>query len=261
MLALTLADDTRNERFAAPVEDETFLHPARPNGAVLGPPPQTMNIESSALSDPASPHTIRRATIRSLTLPTKPNLDIPQSPLGSPTSGADQKLAHFLELKKQGHHFNTKLASSSALKNPSLLPKLMNFAGVGSERRYTTTLPTELWDPMGLPTWAYKEELAEAQLGLSRKKEEERFKLQRESIDFVAVGTPGHPSGLAVPKGTRASAAERIMAGLGKDKKPSPQVSAAGVRNEVEGSGRTSNGSHPGGRSKSPRRRKRSRSR
>ena len=216
--ALTLAGDRRSEPLAAPVEDEAFLHATRSNGAVLGPAPQTMVHEDTALSPPASPHTIQRATIRSLTLPTAPNLDIPQSPLGSPTQGADQKLAQFLELKKQGVHFNAKLASSSALKNPSLLPKLMNFAGVGSERQYTTTLPTELWDPMGFPTWAYKEKLAEAQHELS-KQEEERVKIQRERIDFVVSGTTGHPSGLAASKGSRASAAERVMAGLSKNRR------------------------------------------
>ena len=216
--ALTLAGITRREPLAAPVEDEAFLHATRSNGAVLGPAPQTMVHEDTALSAPASPYTIQRATIRSLTLPTTPNLDIPQSPLGSPTQGADQKLAQFLEVKKQGVHFNAKLASSSALKNPSLLPKLMNFAGVGSERQYTTTLPTELWDPTVFPTWAYKEKLAEAQHKLS-KQEEERVKLQRERIEFVVSGTTGHPSGVVAPKGSRASAAERVMAGLSKNRR------------------------------------------
>lgn len=258
---LTLADNTRREPAAAPTEDEAFLYRARPNGAILGPPPQTRTPESSAHSAPSSPYTIYRTTIRSLTLPTKPNLDILPSPLGSPTPGADQKFAHFLNLKKQGVHFNTKLASSSALKNPSLLPKLMDFAGLGSERQYTTTLPIELWDPAVFPTWAYKEELAEAQHGLSKKREEERVRLQRESIDFVAAGTPGQPSGLVLPKETRTSAAERVMAGLGKDRKPSPQLSTAGMRDKVEWVGRTSDDSQAGGRSKSPRRRKRSRSR
>lgn len=259
LLALTLADNTRNEPTAVPAEDEA-LHPARPNGTVLGPPPQKVTPESSALSASSSPYALHRATIRSLTLPTKPNLDIPQSPLASPTPGADHKFSHFLELKKQGVHFNTKLASSSALKNPSLLPKLMDFAGVSGERQYTTTLPRELWNPAEFPTWAYKEELAEAQHGLSKKKGEERVKLQRESIDFVAADTPGQRSGLVVTKGKRASAAERVMAGLGRDRNPSPQLSTAGVRNEVEQRGRTSDGLHAGTRSESPRR-KRSRSR
>lgn len=221
--ALTLADNRRRESVTALAEDEHSLHPAGPNGAILGPLPQTIAPESSTLSAPTSPYAVHRETIRSLTLPTEPNLDIPPSPLGSPTPGADQKFSHFLELKKHGVDFNTKLASSSALKNPSLLPKLMDFAGVGSEWQYITTMPSELWDPAGFPTWAYKEELAEAQHSLSKKKEEERVRVQRESIDFAAARSPGQPSGLAVLKGIRPSAAERVMAGLGKDRKPSPQ--------------------------------------
>ena len=243
LLALTPADVIRNESIAAPTEDE-----ARPNGAILGPPSQVMNPESSALSALPSSHTIHRAMVRSLTLPTNPNLDIPPSPLGPPITGAEQKFARFLELKKQGIHFNTKLASSSALKNPSLLPKLMDFAGLGSELEYTTTLPTELWDPAGFPPWAYKEELAETQQGLSQKREEERARFERGSIDFIAPATPRKSSELPISKGIRASAAERVMAGLGKDRKPSPQLN-------------TNDGLHEGGRPKSPRRRKRSRSR
>lgn len=160
---------------------------ARPCEAHYKSPCQAMTPERNALSAPSSPYTNLRTTIRSLTLPTQPNLDIPQSPLGSPAPGADHKFSHFLDLKKQGIHFNTKLASSSALKNPSLLLKLMDFAGVGSEWQYTTTLPPGLWDPAEFPTWAYKEELAEAQRRLSKREEGERVRLQRESVEFVAA--------------------------------------------------------------------------
>jgi len=214
-------------------------------GALLGPagPPQATMPDSDSHSAPSSPYTAQRTAIRDLTLPTKPNLEIPSSPPASPTPDADQKFAHFLELKKQGIHFNAKLASSSALKNPSLLPKLMQFAAVEDEKQYATTLPTVLWDPLGFPEWAYKEELASAQKEVSKKKEEERAETQRESIDFVSAGTsaqtsrggtPGIPGGM---KGMRGSAAERVMAGLDRERKA------------VEG------------RWRSPKRRKRSRSR
>ena len=89
---------------------------------------------------------------------------------------------------------------------------------MGSECQYATTLSTELWDPSRFPKWAYKEELAEAQHGRWKKKKGERVALQRESIDFVAAGTPGQPSELVVSKGTTTSAAERVMAGLAKDR-------------------------------------------
>ena len=219
-----------------------------------------MTPESSAQSTPTSPHTVHRGTIRSLTLPTNPNLDIPQSPPGSPTPGADQRFSHFLELKKHDIHFNTKLASSSALKNPSLLPKLMESAGVGKDWQYTATLSTELWDPLGFPPWAYKEELAEAQRSLSKKREG-LVMVQRESIDFVAAGTPEQSSRSVIPMGSGASATERLMAGLGNNVKSSPQPSIVGVRIETEKRGRTRDGLHGGGRSQSPNKRKRSRSR
>ena len=209
---LTLSAFTSKPTVASAEDD-----PRRPSEAHFESPPQAMTTASSALSAPSSPYTNHRATIRSLTLPTEPNLDIPQSPLSLPTPAADERFSRFRDLKKQDIHFNAKLASSSALKNPSLLPKLMEFAGVGRGLQYTTTLPTELWDPAGLPTWAYKEELAEAQYRNSKKKEEEKVRIQRESIEFVATGTSRQPSGSVIPKATKASAAERVMAGLDKD--------------------------------------------
>ncbi|KAK4693286.1 hypothetical protein P7C71_g4078, partial [Lecanoromycetidae sp. Uapishka_2] len=219
------------------------------NGAMLGPagPPSPTSQNSNTISSPSSPYTSQRATIRSLTLPADPNLDIPPSPPGSPTPGADQKFVHFLKLKKQGVHFNAKLASSSALKNPSLLPKLMNFAGVEEQKQYATTLPMPLWDPAGFSNWAYKEELAKDQQMVAKRKEEERSRGSRE-IDFVSAtnsvhssraGTPGLANGL---RGAKGSAAERIMADLDR----------RGGRPDTARSR---------GSSRSPKRRKRSRSR
>lgn len=232
-----------------------------------GPPPSTVP-EDNTFSEPSSPYTSQRATIRNLTLPTKPNLDIPPSPPGSPAPGADQKFAHFLQLKQQGVHFNAKLATSSALKNPSLLPKLMEFAGVQNQQQYATTLPADLWDPEGFPDLAYKEELAKSQKEISKRKEEEKAKAAREGIEFVSATDSGQPSRGVTPgiglgsKAIRGSAAERVMAGLDRDRKPSsPKMGAAGPKKEMERRGVRMDGAPPAGNSRSPKRRKRSRSR
>ena len=200
-----------------------------PTGAMEGPAgPLQIDDLVAATSAPSSPYTAQRTTIRSLTLPTNPNLDIPPSPPQSPAPGADKKFAHFLELKKQGVHFNEKLASSSALKNPSLLPKLMKSAGVEEHTQYNTTLSKSLWDPEDFPSWAYKEALLTSQQMASKKKAEEKAKAPRSSIDFVSAGGSGQSSRVGTPGlGTSArhmkgSAAERVMAGLDREKKPSP---------------------------------------
>ena len=231
-----------------------------------GPPPSTVP-ENTTFSQPSSPYTSQRATIRNLTLPSNPNLDIPPSPPGSPAPGADQKFAHFLQLKQQDVHFNAKLASSSALKNPSLLPKLMEFAGVKDQHQYATTLPTHLWDPEGFPEFAYKEELAKSQKEISKRKEEEKAKATREGIEFVSATNSGQSSlgvtpGIGVgSKAVRRSAAERVMAGLDRDRKSSPKMGAAGPKKEMERRGGKMDGAPPAASSRSPRRRKRSRSR
>jgi hypothetical protein len=140
------------------------------------------------------------------------------------------KFKHFLELKKQGVHFNEKLAKSSALKNPSLMQKLMDFSDIDEAGQYATTLPKVLWNPDAFPEYAYKEELAKSQQRILKKKEDEKARGQRESVDFVPANASGESlSRSATPGGTggrtgQKSAAERILAGLDRGRSSSPQV-------------------------------------
>ncbi|KAL8658135.1 MAG: hypothetical protein Q9226_001254 [Calogaya cf. arnoldii] len=106
-----------------------------------------------------------------------------------------QKFDHFLQLKRQGMHFNGKLAGSSALKNPMLLQKLMSSAGLTEGDQYATTLPKDLWDPTAFPAWAYKEELAESHQNVTSRKNDEDARLQRDRVEFVPATDQGR-SGL-----------------------------------------------------------------
>lgn len=174
---------------------------------------------------PQSPYSSNRALLRDLTLPTLPNYDIPPSPPGSPQESTNAKFKHFLELKKQGVHFNEKLAKSSALKNPSLMQKLMDFSSIDEGGQYESTLPNDLWNPNIFPAHAYKEELAKSQQKILKRSEDEKSRGQRESVDFVpasAAGESGSRSGTPgqLSKPGQKSAAERIMAGLDRS---SPQ--------------------------------------
>lgn len=203
-----------------------------------------------------------------MTLPPIPNLDIPPSPPGSPRPEMDNKFAHFLELKKQGIHFNDKLARSSALKNPVLLQKLMDFAGLEEPDQYASTLPKEVWDPAGFPTWAYKEELVKSQQEMQKKMEEEKARMQRDSIEFVSATSSaqssrgGTPASSGVARGLRVSAAERVMAGLDRERTRSPLVSDGPTRGVGRRGGRAESYQRDSrARSRSPGLRKRSRSR
>ncbi|PKS06540.1 hypothetical protein jhhlp_007288 [Lomentospora prolificans] len=155
---------------------------------------------------PGSPYTSTRALLRDLTLPTHPNLDLPPSPPGSPPPSLTRKVESFLELKDKGIHFNAKLESSSALRNPALLDKLLAFTGLddtasGGGAQYATTLPKDLWDPGALPEWAHRQELRAAQERLRKEREAERAATGR--VDFVpasggaAVPAKSGPGGLS----------------------------------------------------------------
>ncbi|KAJ5582744.1 hypothetical protein N7535_001364 [Penicillium sp. DV-2018c] len=162
--------------------------PTEANGPVLGPASMDMmpSEDKDSTNGRTSPFSASRALIQDLTLPPVPNLDIPPSPPGSPNPAVNANFEHFLKIKKQGVHFNSKLASSSSLKNPSLLLKLMEHAGVDEQSQYDTSLPAELLNTSNLPDWAFKEELLRTQQKRRNDLEEKKALGQRTSVDFVA---------------------------------------------------------------------------
>ena len=240
------------------------------NAAIIGPiVPQTDSVPREDMQTTLlSPYSAKRAAIRDLTVPPMPILNIPPSPPGSPLPENEKKFQHFLELKKQGIHFNEKLANSSALKNPNLLQKLMDHAGLDEQDQYSFTFSENLFSPRKFPPWAYKEELARSQQIVAKKKEEERAKAPHENIEFVSAAGSG-PSGKGSTttvnngvRGVQGSAAERVMAGMDGASTISPQRSAQSVRSEHNRRSGIPNKNGPSrGIPSSPKRRKRSRSR
>jgi hypothetical protein len=145
-------------------------------------PPETEQLDEEA-SAPSSAYSRTRATIRSLTMPPIPNLNIPDSPPGSPPPESTKKFTRFLELKKKGVHFNTRLEESPALRNPAVLKRLTALAGIDDVDQYASALPKDIAAPPQFPPGAYFEELNRNQLRLLKKREAEKSKSRK--IDFV----------------------------------------------------------------------------
>jgi hypothetical protein len=183
---------------------------------------------------PQSPYSANRTLLRNLTLPTIPNIDIPPSPPGSPVASTNAKFKHFLDLKQKGIHFNEKLANSSAMKNPSLMQKLLDFSDIDELGQYATTLPKDLWNPGSFPEYAYKEELAKSQQKIARAEEEKQLG-PRGKVEFVPANISEPSSRSATPglggKGSQRSAAERVMAGL--DRARSSYQPGAGTKRKT----------------------------
>ena len=150
-------------------------------------PNQSPDDHDDTSSNPQSPYTSVQLTIRNLTMPPVPNFDIPPSPPGSPPPESTAKFAHFLELKKKGVHFNSKLQDSPALRNPGLFQKLMNFAGISEDAQYISALPEDLAVPRTFPAFAYSDQLDKTQQQVLKKKEEDNSRVQRERLDFVSA--------------------------------------------------------------------------
>ncbi|KAF2665925.1 hypothetical protein BT63DRAFT_427717 [Microthyrium microscopicum] len=189
-------------------------------GPSLGPamPQSEPNSQDHEQLTPLSPYSATQTLVRSLTMPPVPNFSIPESPPSSPPQQANKKFAHFLELKKEGVHFNTKLEDSPALRNPALLQKLMGFAGVDDYDQYASALPDDLAVPTSYPPWAYGEQLNKTQQQLLKKKDDIKAKIPRERLDFVASAEAGATSKAPGQRTTgNRSTAEKVMSGVDRD--------------------------------------------
>lgn len=134
--------------------------PGPVDGPSQGPSiPLELDQDDTIDAPPGSPYTSNRLAVQNLTLPTVPNWDIPPSPPGSPPQKATKKFTQFLELKKKGQHFNSRLETSSVLRDPNHLQKLSRFAGLTESDQYLSSLPDELGVPAVWPSWAYGDEL------------------------------------------------------------------------------------------------------
>ncbi|KAI1436728.1 hypothetical protein GGR50DRAFT_649371 [Xylaria sp. CBS 124048] len=124
--------------------------------------------EEEATMPPGSPYTATRALLRDLTLPSVPDTDIPPSPPGSPAAALSKKFENFLDLKKKGAHFNSRLAETPLAKNPNLADKLLAYAELDHRDQYRTTLSKDLWDADAFPRYAFKEQLRQSQSDIAQ---------------------------------------------------------------------------------------------
>ncbi|KAM0721765.1 hypothetical protein Q7P37_002690 [Cladosporium fusiforme] len=155
--------------------------PLDDNAATVTPPNPTT---------PFSPYTYTRQRLRELTMPPIPNFSIPDAPPAPPQNSEEaatlasttKQFERFLELKSQGVHFNARLQTSSSLRNPSLLPKLLAFAGfeVREGEVYESSLEGEGAVPPRWPEDCYVESLVRGNERRERKRGAER-----EGVEFV----------------------------------------------------------------------------
>ncbi|KAK1838411.1 HCNGP-like protein, partial [Colletotrichum chrysophilum] len=130
------------------------------------------------------------------------------SPPGSPPPALTAKFTQFIELKKKSVHFNAKLAQSSALRNPSLTDKLMDFVDIDGRGGYATTLPLDIWDPTSeaaLPEWATMTALRQSQ----ERVRAERAGLRKAGgpVEFVPAAAGGPSASEVASPGNEAAAA------------------------------------------------------
>ncbi|KJZ73532.1 hypothetical protein HIM_07088 [Hirsutella minnesotensis 3608] len=184
---------------AAQPQAPPAIGPVPQSAVPLGPslpPMDSSAVEGDGTQEddgPSSPYSANRALVHDLTLPTIPDLDIPRSPPGSPPERARKSFEQFLALKKKGTHFNAKLEQSTALRNPSVTDKLMDFVGLDNQQQYETTLPRDLWNPAAFPETAFVDKLRKSRDKIAKEREADKASA-RGFIDFAPSTMTGDAS-------------------------------------------------------------------
>lgn len=159
---------------------DAFLKQTDNLPAFLGPKPEPAPDPDEAATpsfvddsaNTANPYETDREAILRLTAPNVSIDAIPPSPPGSPDPAANARFARFLELKGKGIHFNEDLAKKPNYLNPSLFSTMLRRAGLDESAQYASSLPSDLWNPMEFPEYAYHEQLGKDQQAIRSKDEE-----------------------------------------------------------------------------------------
>lgn len=165
-------------------------------GAAPGPSAFPTTAEPNTPDPTFSPYTFTRQRLRDLTMPPVPNFSLPSAPSPPPPnsepaallSQTTKQFERFLALKAQRTHFNSRLAASASLRNPSLLPKLLEFAGIEGLEACGSSLAEGLGVPVGWPGDCFVEGLVG---GNERREGRRREKERGRGVEFVAAKTEG----------------------------------------------------------------------
>lgn len=112
--------------------------------------------------------------------------------------------------------------------------------GVSGADQYTSNLPKEIWDPTAFPENAFAVKLAKNQQEALEKRQTE----ERSKINFVGAAAAPTGVSIAMPsvshdRRAAGSAAERVMAGLDRERKSNtPPVDPPKRRDERKGDGK-----------------------
>lgn len=180
---------------------------------MIGPTiPDAFDQTSEAESAPVILQSMsERDALRFLTQASHPTTSLPPSPPGSPDPAVTSKIKRFLDLKDKGIHFNEDLAGKTNFKNPSLFSTMISRFGIEGAEQYCSSLPTSMWDPTALPSFAYKEELLRSQQSIRDQETENKKKLMaagKRTIDFM----PTTDSGYSITRGAADSFSKRKKA-------------------------------------------------
>ena len=131
---------------------------------------------------PLSPYSATATLRRELSMPLVPNFDIAASPPGSPPLGPAKRIKQFLNLQKQGLHFNNSVTEQAGFYNPGAATPLFSHAELRQGDEYMTSLDKKWVDATGLPSWAHKDELRKAIERETARREKEKVGVPREFV-------------------------------------------------------------------------------
>lgn len=176
--------DTIDEEKTVPskvgeTEETTFSEPSVPEPEVIIDETEHAKSEEKDSETAEDSGAVKPNPIPSITMP-----QLPPEPAGRCSNKLQEKITKLLEKKhRENLDLNTNIQIKKNFRNPSIYKKLLSYLNLDETG---SNYPKSLFDPTCWTEESYYENLSKAQKEAYEKKEKEKAKLSRTSVEFVS---------------------------------------------------------------------------
>ncbi|CAO3617620.1 unnamed protein product [Cunninghamella echinulata] len=150
-------------------------------------PPPSVNITQSKVLDCSS---LLKNLLTPKTIDGIDNWSILPEPNTACDSERQEKIEHFLSLRKSGHCLNEHLQRNKSFRNPRIYAKLVEFVDIDE---IGSNFPKDQFDPKGFPASSYMDGILETQRQIAEEKAQ-RAAQGRSQLAFVSSSTSSSTS-------------------------------------------------------------------
>ncbi|PVU98717.1 hypothetical protein BB559_001323 [Furculomyces boomerangus] len=138
----------------------------------------------------------------------KENEQLLNDPEGECDKALNEKFKHWLDLKKQGYHFNEQLQRNKNFRNPNIYTKFLEHLDI---KETGTNFPKDIFDPDRFPDNIYYDKLNEQRTINEQKRVQEKQQFgKRSNIDFITENKHSSSDNIKRDSSSQVSQSEAI---------------------------------------------------